>query len=101
MCIFGSYYNIYPQKQNYKTTINYYLNEKIKKLCYDLGGHAFYLSGAGSTLMAIVEKENGVFSSCLKTGLEEIGCGNYNLLKLCVDNDGVKLYEETEDNSKE
>lgn len=29
------YYNIYPQKQNYKTTINYYLNEKIKKLCIE------------------------------------------------------------------
>ena len=29
------YHNIYPQKQNYKTTINYYLNEKIKKLCYE------------------------------------------------------------------
>lgn len=75
--------------------------ENIKKLCYDLGGHAFYLSGAGSTLMAIGEKGNDSFPSHLKNGLEEIGCGNYNLLELCVDNDGVKLYEETEGNSKE
>ncbi|MBE6149682.1 MAG: hypothetical protein E7170_03035 [Firmicutes bacterium] len=29
------YYNIYPQKQNYKTTINFYLNKKIKELCYE------------------------------------------------------------------
>lgn len=26
------YYNIYPQKQNHKTTISYYLNQKIKSL---------------------------------------------------------------------
>lgn len=75
--------------------------EKIKKLCYDLGGHAFYLSGAGPTLMAIAERENDSFFSRLKTGLKEIGCENYKVLELYVDNDGVKLYEETEDNSEE
>lgn len=73
--------------------------EKIKKLCYALGGYAFYISGAGSTLMAITERENDSFSSRLKTGLDEIGCGNYKVLELYVDNDGVKLYEETEGNS--
>ena len=51
--------------------------------------------------MAIVEKGDDIFYSHLKIGLKEIGCENCNILKLCVDNDGVKLYEETEGNSKE
>lgn len=29
------YQNIYPQKQNNKTTISYYLNKKIKEICLD------------------------------------------------------------------
>lgn len=45
--------------------------EEIRVLCEQLGGDAFYLSGAGSTLTTIVRKELPFLSKSCKRG-----CGN-------------------------
>lgn len=71
--------------------------EEIRVLCEQLGRDAFYLSGAGSTLMTIVRKECPFFVERLQKGLRELGFEHYQVFPLSVDHHGVRIMEEAEE----
>lgn len=58
---------------------------------YSLGAYAAYLSGAGPSLMAIVDAENEYFCGKMKFSLEKLGLKNWKVHELHIDNTGTKL----------
>lgn len=58
---------------------------------YSLGAYAAYLSGAGPSLMAIVDADNEYFCGKLKFALEKMGLENWAVHELHIDNIGTKL----------
>lgn len=64
---------------------------KVFDIAYTLGAYAAYISGAGPTIMAIVDHDNAYFSGKLKFSLESSGLTNWSVRELEIDNDGVKI----------
>lgn len=58
---------------------------------YSLGAYAAYLSGAGPSLMAIVDAENEFFCGKMKFALEKMGLENWQVHELHIDNVGTKI----------
>lgn len=58
---------------------------------YSLGAYAAYLSGAGPSLMAIVDAENEFFCGKMKFALEKLELKNWKVHELHIDNTGTKL----------
>ncbi len=58
---------------------------------YSLGAYAAYLSGAGPSLMAIVDAENELFCGKMKFALEKMGLENWQVHELHIDNVGTKI----------
>ena len=63
--------------------------EEIFKKAYDLGAYCAYISGAGSSLMAITKKSDKSFSKEMRSFLDQNGYRNYKLVSLCANNDGA------------
>ncbi len=61
--------------------------------CYVLGAYGAYISGAGSTLMAIIPADNVEFESKLRQVLNGYGFEQWSLFTLQADNDGTILEE--------
>lgn len=61
---------------------------------YLLGAYGAYISGAGSTLMAIVARDNTEFEPNLREILDRYGFQNWRIHTLSIDNEGTKLEED-------
>ncbi len=63
--------------------------QRVMDACYRLGAYGVYISGAGSTLMAIVDKNRQDFVQHLAGELRELGLAGWRLEPLSIDNDGT------------
>lgn len=60
-------------------------------LSYSLGAYAVYISGAGPSIMSIVDAENEFFLGKLRFALDKHGLDNWKLKMLEIDNKGTIL----------
>ena len=56
-----------------------------------LGAYASYISGAGPTIMSIVDAKKANFVTELREILNEQGLDEWQLLKLNIDNQGTTI----------
>lgn len=68
--------------------------QEVFSAVYDLGAYGAYISGAGSTLMAIVDKGNGAFPAQCRQALDALGHTGWRLEMLSIDNEGAKMTAE-------
>lgn len=64
---------------------------EVMQSCYDLGAYAAFISGAGSTLMAIADEKLTDFGSCIARRLRELGLYGWHVHTLCIDNVGTQI----------
>ncbi|WP_026889316.1 homoserine kinase [Clostridium beijerinckii] len=79
--------------QNYRSKLIPGFEEVYNK-SYELGALACYLSGAGPTIMAIIDEKDKRFSNKLKEFLQIKGL-EWNILELSLDNAGATIIEGT------
>ncbi|AJG98038.1 homoserine kinase [Clostridium beijerinckii] len=79
--------------QNYRSKLIPGFEEVYNK-SYELGALACYLSGAGPTIMAIIDEKDERFSNKLKEFLQIKGL-EWNILELSLDNAGATIIEGT------
>ncbi len=72
---------------------------QVMEACYNLGAYAAFISGAGSTLMAIVDAGLSDFGDCVARRLPELGLYGWQVRTLSIDNVGT-VVEKEEDGSK-
>lgn len=60
-------------------------------IAYTHGAYAGYISGAGPTIMAIVDEENRYFAGKMKFSLDNAGLQNWQVRELSIDNEGTKI----------
>jgi homoserine kinase len=77
--------------QNYRSTLIPGF-EKVYNKSYELGALACYLSGAGPTIMAIIDDKDERFSNKLKEYLRIEGL-EWDILELSLDNAGATIIE--------
>jgi homoserine kinase len=65
--------------------------EEVMELCYCHGAYAAYISGAGSSLMAIVDDGVLDFEQKTRDSLDEMGLHSWRLHILSIDNKGAIL----------
>mgnify|MGYP003427379985 CR=1 FL=1 len=58
-------------------------------IAYSLGAYASYVSGAGPSLMAIVDHENEFFVGKMRFALDKMGLNAWNVKELEIDNKGT------------
>lgn len=63
--------------------------EQVMELCYGAGAYAAYISGAGSSLMAIFNDHVLDFEEKVRDGLDGMGLTAWELHILSIDNTGV------------
>lgn len=70
--------------------------EQVMETCYANGAYASYISGAGSTLMSIVDDKIFDFEQKTRDALDSMGLHSWRLVMLSIDNKGaiVMLDEE-------
>ncbi|MCI8649476.1 MAG: homoserine kinase [Anaerotruncus sp.] len=66
----------------------------VMENCYNLGAYAAFISGAGSTLMAIVDAKRIDFGDCILRRLHEQGLNGWQVRTLSIDNTGTQIEEE-------
>lgn len=64
---------------------------EIFDIAYNHGAYAAYISGAGPTIMAIVDEENKYFAGKVKFSLDNAGLGGWQVNEYHIDNEGTKL----------
>ena len=62
---------------------------EVFDLCYSLGAYGVYISGAGSTIMAIVDEKDHSFFDRAEQGVEQLGLTGWQLKQLAIDNQGT------------
>lgn len=67
--------------------------EEVFKIGYTLGAYAMYVSGAGPSLMAIVDEENAFFSGKMRFALDQRGLDSWQVKELAIDNKGTILID--------
>lgn len=65
--------------------------QEVMDIAYTLDAYATYISGAGPTIMAIVDESNLYFSGKLRFSLDTIGLQAWKILELTIDNQGTVL----------
>ena len=65
--------------------------KQVMALCYELGAYAVYISGAGSTLMAIVDSKRQKFGEQLSDRLPELGLPGWQVHTMGIDNQGTVI----------
>lgn len=65
----------------------------VMEECYNLGAYAAFISGAGSTLMAIVDAKRVDFANCVQRKLRERGLDGWQVHTLSIDNTGTVIEE--------
>lgn len=63
--------------------------EKVFDLAYSLGAYGVYISGAGPTIMAVIDSSDEEFEKAAEEGLLEKGLTGYSLRVHHVDNTGA------------
>lgn len=63
--------------------------QQVMRACYDFGAYAVYISGAGSTLMAIVDAKKAEFSERISKSLPGMGLLGWRVHTLEIDNTGT------------
>ncbi len=89
----GNYHNLRIAAQDqlhqpYRLSLIPGAKETINML-YNNGAYAAYISGAGSTLMGIVDKTNVDFARRVRHELDQMGRASWQVLMLDVDNIGT------------
>ena len=64
---------------------------EVMELCYKNGAYAAYISGAGSTLMAIFNDSVLDFEQNTRDCLDQMGLQSWGLHILSIDNSGAKV----------
>lgn len=65
--------------------------ERILQIIYDAGAYAGYISGAGPTIMAIVDGRAEHFESDALSAIEKSGIQGWEIGTLCIDNAGTQV----------
>lgn len=76
--------------QNFRLKLMPNVKETIQ-MAENLGAYASYISGAGPTIMSIVDARKTDFVSKLREALDEQGLCKWQLLKLNIDNQGTTI----------
>ncbi len=76
--------------QPYRMSLIQYAHEIFDKT-YQLGAYGTYISGAGPTIMSIVNTENRAFETDIKDYLNELGLTHWNIYRLAIDNLGTRV----------
>jgi len=66
----------------------------VMESSYLLGAYCSYISGAGSTLMSIIDRDNTEFETKLRNILDSYGFTGWKLHTLAIDNQGTTLVED-------
>ncbi len=61
-------------------------------LAYDLGAYASYISGAGSTIMAIVDAREESFVARARKALDDLGLQAWGCTDYSIDNTGTQIF---------
>lgn len=64
-------------------------SEQVMEACYKNGAYASYVSGAGSTLMSIVDDKIFDFEQKMRDDLDQMGFHSWQLIMLSIDNKGA------------
>lgn len=75
--------------QPYRLTFIPHAQEVFQK-CYDLGAYAAYISGAGPTIMAVVDGSDKFFIPVMQYHLKQAGL-NWEIKDLTIDNLGTQI----------
>ena len=67
--------------------------QQVMDCCYDLGAYAAFISGAGPTVMAIVDAGLRDFGDCVVRQLSELGLHGWKAHTLSIDNMGTVALE--------
>ena len=65
--------------------------KEVMGICYDLGAYAAFISGAGSTIMAIVSEHLRDFADCVARRLPDLGLSGWKVHTLKIDNTGTVI----------
>lgn len=65
--------------------------KEVFDTAYSLGAYAAYISGAGSSLMMIVDDRNTFFTGKLRFALDRAGLEHWEVHELHIDNEGTKI----------
>ena len=74
--------------QPYRMKLIEHSGEVFEK-AYELGAYAVYVSGAGPTMMAIVDGRDDAFASSLRSYLGELSLDGWEIRELSIDNRGT------------
>ncbi len=66
-------------------------SQDIFDKAYDLGAYAAYVSGAGPTLMAIINGHDISFAKAMREYLDGLGLTGWQIKELSIDNQGTKV----------
>lgn len=66
--------------------------EEVFDLAYSLGAYAVYISGAGPTLMAMIDENDHYFEMKAIEGLKALKLDGWQLRILSIDNNGTMVY---------
>lgn len=66
---------------------------EVFDIAYTHGAYAAYISGAGPTVMAIVDQENKFFAGKMKFSLDNAGLKGWQVHEFGIDNEGTKIIE--------
>ena len=64
---------------------------EVFDIAYTHGAYGAYISGAGPTIMAIVDEENTYFAGKMRFSLENAGLPGWEVHEFHIDNFGTKL----------
>lgn len=64
---------------------------EVFDIAYNHGAYGVYISGAGPTIMAIVDEENTYFAGKMKFSLDNAGLNNWDVKEFHIDNFGTQL----------
>ena len=67
---------------------------EVFDIAYTHGAYGAYISGAGPTIMAIVDEENAYFAGKMKFSLDNAGLTGWQVHEFHIDNEGTKIIEE-------
>ena len=65
--------------------------KEVFDTAYSLGAYAAYISGAGSSLMMIVDDRNTFFTGKFRFALDRAGLRSWEIHELHIDNEGTKI----------
>ena len=67
---------------------------EVFDIAYTHGAYGAYISGAGPTIMAIVDEDNKYFAGKMKFSLDNAGLTGWQVNEFHIDNEGTKIIEE-------